>query len=821
LSELSGVRFSELQAVIEANHFVQEAQFGLHRLFVLSLDPENHAIVEASKEELLVKIQSALDVLSSVSLKKSESDPDKKQFVDAVNLLRHYEVVVVKNLSLKLGVHETASVNSLLDPLLTLDSSFDVLSWQLSSLVTGQRKLFVSAFEQSTQLYQDKILLLIVIALLSFGLLLSMAWVIVKNIQANVEKIRIAAADIFSGNFSRRVVVSTNDETGQAAKAFNILIDAVSEKISLLERVNQQLKVEMVERLQAEDGLRHSENRYRQLIDMLPEGVVIESDGLINYVNHAALVLFSASSVHEVLGQPFSKFVTMSSVSMFHDGANELGVVQHSIEAMLKLSVAASVSIEVAKTSFQFGGKRTIQYVIHDITKHKHYEEQLLKQAQHDALTNLPNRAYLVNKLDAFISSAQKTQRKFYVLFIDIDNFKVVNDSLGHDIGDELLRAVATRMKLCIRDHDFLARLGGDEFVLVLGGELSEVGLELLTQRLLGYVAEPLILKGQELSVTCSIGCSVYPDDGEDAINLLKHADAAMYQAKNRGRNNLQKYQAEMFEKVSERLMLESQLRQAIGRNEFLLHYQPQLDLKTGLVIGAEALLRWQHPTLGLVSPAKFIPIAEDSGLIVPIGELVLNMACVQLRAWLDAGYPDFKVSVNVSAGQLALPNFVETVSNALMVNQLPATSLELELTESLSMRNPERTVSLLQRIRAIGVDIAIDDFGTGYSNLAYLKKFPIQRLKLDRSFISELVEDNANQSIIHSVIQMCQGLHLKVVAEGVEILGQLNLLKEYGCDEIQGYYFSPPVPADKFAFFLEKNRLIQLQHEEGYLYSI
>jgi diguanylate cyclase (GGDEF)-like protein len=475
---------------------------------------------------------------------------------------------------------------------------------------------------------------------------------------------------------------------------------------------------------------------------------------------------------------------------------------------MLRLD-GDEIDVEIIQSVFRYGGDNAIQTVVHDITKHKHYEEKLRKQAFHDTLTGLPNRVLLMNRLEEAIAQAEKGGYQIFVLFVDIDRFKLVNDSLGHDVGDELLKTTAKRMLECVRQSDTLARLGGDEFVLLLGNAIEEETLTKLIRRILTIVSQPITLKNQEVSVTCSIGCSIYPDDGKDAITLLKHADTAMYKAKAEGRNNIQRYQSEMYIRVNERLIMETQLRHGLERKEFLVYYQPQVDLRTGKIIGAEALIRWKHPVLGLVLPAQFIPVAEETGLIVSIGEWVIRTACQQAKIWQDAGFP-LHVTVNLSVQQLVLPELVTTVENALKDFSLSPKYLGLELTEHVSMKDPEKTVSILQNFRRIGVDIAIDDFGTGYSNLAYLKQFPIQRLKLDQSFISDLTHDVANMAIVQGIINICRGLRLQVIAEGVEKAGQVALLANYGCDGIQGNYFSEPLSDQQFMKLLsEGKRLI------------
>lgn len=461
--------------------------------------------------------------------------------------------------------------------------------------------------------------------------------------------------------------------------------------------------------------------------------------------------------------------------------------------------------------------------VLNDITDARNYEAQLEHQANFDTLTGLANRNLLQDRLRQAIATARRSGDPVAVAFLDLDQFKVVNDSLGHTVGDQLLQAVATRLKSCVRDGDTVARVGGDEFVLLLpisrredaanGPSVQSLALEPraseVMRRILAAVAQPLVLAEREIRVTCSIGLSVFPQDGEDIDVLLRNADAAMYRAKETGRNRFQFFTAELHERVRKRMELESSLRLALERDEFELHYQPQVSLKTGQVTGVEALLRWRHPEQGLIGPGNFIELAESSGLIVPIGEWVLNRACAQNQAWQNAGLPPVPVAVNVSAKQCAQPNLEARVDRALRASGLAPQWLELELTESVSMADPLKTVELMERLKERGIVLAIDDFGTGYSSMAYLKRFPIGVLKLDMSFVREIVSDPSSLAIAKAVITMAHSLDLQVIAEGVETESQVALLATHGCDQIQGYYFSRPLPADAMAQLLREKRAL------------
>ena len=442
--------------------------------------------------------------------------------------------------------------------------------------------------------------------------------------------------------------------------------------------------------------------------------------------------------------------------------------------------------------------------ICRDVTARKRAEDQIHFMAHHDALTGLPNRTLLMDRLTQALLQAQRNGSRVTVIFIDLDNFKLVNDSLGHNAGDTLLKTVAERMVKCVRATDTVVRLGGDEFVVLLIDQAdSPVVATVVLDKLRAAIAEPVPVGGQTFRVTCSIGLATFPGDGADAETLLMNADVAMYQAKDKGRDNFQFYTAEMNVTAHERRVLQEGLRIALVRNEFALVYQPQVDLQTGLVFAVEALVRWHHPEFGVIAPAKFIPMAEESGLIVPLGDWVLREACRQNKAWQNAGMPHITVCVNVSARQFREKNWVKRVAHALHETGLEAKYLELELTESLLMQDVNQAIATMQELQAIGVQFSIDDFGTGYSSLSALKSFPVARLKIDQSFVRNLPHDANDRSIATAVISLGQKLNMKVIAEGVETDEQMAFLVDQKCDEIQGYHFSKPIESDAIAVML------------------
>jgi diguanylate cyclase (GGDEF)-like protein/PAS domain S-box-containing protein len=442
--------------------------------------------------------------------------------------------------------------------------------------------------------------------------------------------------------------------------------------------------------------------------------------------------------------------------------------------------------------------------VFRDVSMVRAMALQMSHLAQHDVLTDLPNRMLLTDRITQAISSAHRNGRTLAILFLDLDGFKHVNDSLGHAIGDELLQSVATRLAACVRHSDTVSRLGGDEFVVLLS-EVSHAGdAAISAKKVLTALTAPHRVARHELAVTASIGLSIYPADGQDAEALIRNADTAMYQAKQSGRNNFQFFSPSMNARSAERQSIEEGLRHALERKEFVLHYQPKIDLKTGAIIGAEALIRWQRPDHGLVSPLQFVPIAEECGLILPIGQWVLRQACRQARAWQDAGMRAIPVAVNVSSVEFRSEEFINNVWTILKDTRLEPRYLELELTESVLMQHVESTAATLKALKDMGATLAIDDFGTGYSSLSYLRRFPIDALKLDRSFVQEITSDTSDAIIISAVINMGKSLKQRVIAEGVETVNQLAFLQAHGCDEGQGYYFSRPMVAHQFAKLLE-----------------
>ncbi|MEP7311115.1 MAG: EAL domain-containing protein [Pseudomonadota bacterium] len=424
---------------------------------------------------------------------------------------------------------------------------------------------------------------------------------------------------------------------------------------------------------------------------------------------------------------------------------------------------------------------------------------QLRHLATHDTLTGLPNRVLLDDRLQQAIAQANRHRHTFVVMVCDFDRFKLINDSMGHRAGDEFLQNVTQRLTAIVREGDTFARLGGDEFVFVLSPPINAEEAEVVAMRAIGVLQTHVQIDGISIHTSASFGMATYPQDGETVDALLASADAAMYCAKQRGPNNLQHFAPTMGGGTQHRLKLESDLHEALARGQFELHYQPKVDTSTGAVRSAEALIRWRHPQRGLVPPAEFIPVAEDSGQIAEIGEWVLMQACRQARSWQDAGMPTMRIGVNISAAQFRQGALVNTVQRALLAAGLDAQYLELELTESAVMSNPEESVAILEELSCMGVLVSVDDFGTGYSSMSYLRRFPIDKLKIDKAFVSEMATRADDASIVQAIVSLAHSLRLKVVAEGVETTAQLDALKALGCDQYQGYHFSPALPPAEF----------------------
>jgi diguanylate cyclase (GGDEF)-like protein/PAS domain S-box-containing protein len=594
------------------------------------------------------------------------------------------------------------------------------------------------------------------------------------------------------------------------------VIDRVtSERTSALRSDNLRLAEDLALRMRTEKSLRLRE----KVIEVSSNAIIICSangpDYAIEYVN-PAFESITGYSADEVIGKSLR---TLQGASQDHQNIEEISAAlreQREGHAVLrnyrKDGSGYWNDLYIAPVRDDDGTITNFVVAQYDISAVMRYEAELEFQARHDALTGLANRNLLTERLERAISSARHSGTELWVVFVDLDRFKFVNDTLGHEAGDILLKALAERLKLAVREADTVARMGGDEFVLVLPeGASRDAGMAVI-QNIMDAVAKPLMIQSHEFFLTCSIGIAAFPSDGGTADALTKHADIAMYRAKEMGRNTWQFYTPAMSERTLERLEIEADLRHALDRNQFSLHYQPQLDLASGAIVGMEALLRWNHPQHGMISPARFISLAEEMGLIVPIGAWVLRQACAQTKAWHLAGLGELRVAVNLSPRQFTQKGLVQSIAAILYDTGLDARHLELEVTESMVMCDVDHAITILRDLKHLGVQIAIDDFGTGYSSLSYLRRFPIDVLKIDQSFVSEIASATDNAAIVLAIIALAKGLRLKVIAEGVETQAQLAFLSEHGCHEVQGYLFSRAVPEAEFAALVDSGLRVDLK---------
>ena len=566
---------------------------------------------------------------------------------------------------------------------------------------------------------------------------------------------------------------------------------------------------DITKRVKVEQALRHTEERYRSIFENAIEGIFqTNSTGQYLVVNPALARIYGYNSPEELIyalnNIQEQLYVAPERRQEFVDAMAAHGNV-HNFESLVYRKDRTTIWIsENARTVYdEFGNLQYYEGTVEDITERKSYEQKIEHQATHDGLTGLPNRHMLNDRLQQCMNFADRYNNKFAVAFLDLDQFKLINDSMGHEVGDQLLVIMSERLSSCIREIDTVVRLGGDEFVVLLTNLHKIDDITHSMQRILSAVGKPCIINGLDFVVSCSIGISLYPDDGRDPNTLLRNADSALYKAKHAGRNNFQIYTQELNKSLTERVKIEYRLRLAVERGEFLLHYQPKVDFASGLISGAEALIRWQPPGLALVPPNSFIQIAEETGLIEKIGEWVLLAACkkaCELKKKMGRAIP---IAVNVSARQFRQVGLAKIVENALKTTGLAPDCLELEITESTLIDDAAKFIETLHALKKIGVKLAIDDFGTGYSSLAYLKDFPIDRLKIDKAFVSNLETDAANAAILKAIVVLGQSLGLKVIAEGVETAYQHEYLHRIGCDELQGYFFSKPLPEEQFEALL------------------
>jgi diguanylate cyclase (GGDEF)-like protein/PAS domain S-box-containing protein len=633
---------------------------------------------------------------------------------------------------------------------------------------------------------------LAVVIIVGTAIILSLVWLLMHHLTAPLRTVtrHVESLTEKSGT-DRLVTVEWHDEIGTLANAFNTMVTTID--------LHQK-------------ALRESELNFRALADNANDGMqIIINRSTFAYTNrHAA----------DIVGYSLAEFLELTIMQLVHPDEKEHILERYAraaagedipkkFETVLCRKDGTAVPVEVTSALTVWQDKPAELVIVRDISDRKKAEEEIQQLAYYDTLTALPNRTLLRDRLSQSIAQAHRDTKHVGILFLDLDRFKSVNDTLGHLVGDKLLKSVATRLTACTRESDTVSRLGGDEFVIILSAIAHVEDMTKMAEQILESLSVPIKLDGQEIFTTASIGIAVFPHDSNDRDELLKQADIAMYQAKEQGRNNFQYYSPEMNVQALERLMLETSMRRALERDEFHLLFQPQMEVATGRIIGMEALIRWHHPDLGLLSPAKFIPLAEETGQIVQIGEWVLRKACSVNKGLQDSGCLPLRVAVNISASQFRQQNFVPLVAEVLADTGLHPSFLELEVTESALMSNAAENIAVLRSLKNMQINLAIDDFGTGYSSLSYLKNFPIDRVKIDRSFIRDITSNTEDAAIASAIIAMAHSLNLKVTAEGVEHLKQLEFLAMRNCDEMQGYFLAVPLPESDLAYFLRRDPVI------------
>lgn len=644
----------------------------------------------------------------------------------------------------------------------------------------------------------------VVLSLLIIGLLSINQ---IRRTMVPLENLMEGTRKISKGLFSQ-VKVDGKSEFSELADAFNNMSSDIQRQLSTLQ-VLADVDKKMVTKLDVDHLVKQIIQRILQLkphvyvqVFRIVESTETEAHGLVNFAHHEVESHFPLSiPIEEIVAlsdQQAGKFMPLNTSLVYQQEMVKLDVPnlwvlpifwQGNICALLTVGSNTDLNSE----DNDWGEIRDLSNRIGIAISAQKREEQLLIQAYHDQLTGLPNRILLDDRLQQAIEHSQRTELPTWVVFLDLDRFKYINDSMGHHLGDQVLIEVAKRLQKAIRDIDTVARFGGDEFIIVLQGHADEALVMGVLQRIVETIAQPLVINQLELNMTCSVGVSVYPNDGETVGTLIQHADIAMYRAKELGKNNYQFFTEALNKKVADRIYMENLLRHALAKNELVLHYQPKVNLQTMQVVGMEALIRWQSQELGFVSPVNFINLAEETGLILPIGEWVIKTACAQAVAWEKAGYGNLLMSVNLSARQFGQANLLDSIKNILAETGLEAKYLELELTESMVMTELATSLKILHEIKALGIKISVDDFGTGYSSLSYLKQLPLDTLKIDKSFTDDIVHHTDRAPIVQTVISLAKNLNLKIVAEGVESQEQVLYLQAHGCDEIQGYFFSRP----------------------------
>ena len=778
---------------------LQDIDKGLANVRALSLE---HLASESAQD--MTRIRSDLD---SVAQRVRKSLPLSSRLdISEHQTTRQEAAVLSKALAAYLaGIDEAVLLSSEFEK----ESAFELLSRveneHLTHIQPAMQSLMQRTIEDIAASRQDLIAaanrnlqMNLAIGFLGGTMLLGMAFYVSKRASVRISDLLKWSQRIAEGDLSRHLVSDAGDEVGQLTNAMRVMVQNLARGRDELEKARQDAET-VAEELR----------QYANAFDSSGDAMLI-TDRFNRIVNvNTTFTKQTGYSLDEVLGKDPGMLGSGETLkAVYEDMWRSLQDNGYWNGELWDRKKTGEVYPNWASISAIRDADQTVKFYIasfSDISERKANEARIDYLAHHDPLTGLINRYNLENRLDQAILSAHRDDLRVAVMFIDMDRFKAINDSLGHHVGDQLLIEVGRRLRDSVRESDIVARLGGDEFIVVLTHITDEMDAAPLADKILRSLGQPYIFDGKEMRSSPSIGIAVYPSDGADGPTLMKNADTAMYHAKEQGRNNVQYFTTAMNAAAGERLRLENDLHQALRNDQLHLFYQPQVIPHNGRCVGVEALARWRHPVHGDISPFKFIPIAEESGLIEALGNWVLEEACRQLRAWQAEGIDGLRMAVNLSAQQLRSPGLVQSVDAALERHGLKGSDLELEITESVAMENPERAIGQLQALRDLGIQLAIDDFGTGYSSLSYLKRLPIQMLKLDRTFVRDIETDPSDAEISAATLALAHNLGLKVTAEGVETEAQRDYLIQHQCDFMQGYLFSSPLPADEALKFIQK----------------
>lgn len=776
LSDVAEVEFAQAIALDKVFFKIAHVHSQLHSLL---RDVET----EADEERVYIVGRGLIEALHNVVIEVSPkgslekfTDEDRVLYDKVRETVSHYQHAVINaidmaSLNWKLAQHHLTSADGYF---VLADRDFHELSARLKQ--RAYEKLAGNLDNSKSALGW-----FVVIAVTASALMISVAWVFSRNLLTGINRVINSITMLAAGEYKLAAsVLSKNQELASIDNALLVL----SGKLGDLERETRQR--------------RHAESELAlaaKVFESANEGIVIaDSNNQILAVNRAFSNI-SGFDEEEVVNKGADFF--FECFDGYGDVWNQLearGEWQGELFQRHKNGELRPVWLTSSRVHDEDSGDYHYVSVLLDIAALKDSQARIDYMAQHDALTGLPNRTLFIERLKHALNRARRDKTQLSVLFVDLDRFKMINDTHGHPLGDELLTEIARRITQVVRVDDTVARIGGDEFILLLEGVASAESAKKVARLVLEALSRPVILDGKDLVVTTSIGIATYPADGDDETTLIRNADTAMYQAKESGRDRFYAYTAELTADALRKFALETDLRQALARNQLSLHYQPQTSLHNNEITGFEALLRWQHPQRGWVSPAVFIPIAEDIGMIEQIGDWVLSAACRQASLWRDKGLGDFRISVNISARQLMNPNLVDRILALLKATNNPVDAIEIEVTESSVMEHASRCIAVLESLHKHGIPIAVDDFGTGYSSLSYLKRLPIQKVKIDRSFVNDLPNDPDDSALVSAIIAMAHSLGLFVVGEGVETVDQLEFLRAHGCDSVQGYYLDRPM---------------------------